>query len=247
MAIPSRQIGWGTEENLLWEVSKQLESLICTAGCGISGVGGTSGTSGVALGTSGTSGQAGTSGTSGITGAAGLDGSSGTSGTTGTAGTAGASGTSGINGIFAAYGAYLSTINQQVAENAVVPVTYNQIDFQSGISIVSNSQITMATSGKYSIAFSFQLANNGGGGAGDEVNIWLRKNNVDVAYSNTKVIVNNNGKFVVAAWNFFVEATAGDYWEIIWSPNNANIILQAQVAGTHPAIPSAILNINQIG
>jgi len=27
MAIPSRQIGWGTEENLLWEISKQLEQL----------------------------------------------------------------------------------------------------------------------------------------------------------------------------------------------------------------------------
>ena len=27
MAIPSRQIGWGTEENLLWQISKQLESL----------------------------------------------------------------------------------------------------------------------------------------------------------------------------------------------------------------------------
>lgn len=27
MAIPSRQIGWGTEENLLWEISKQLEIL----------------------------------------------------------------------------------------------------------------------------------------------------------------------------------------------------------------------------
>jgi hypothetical protein len=28
MAIPSRQIGWGTEENLLYEISKQLEALI---------------------------------------------------------------------------------------------------------------------------------------------------------------------------------------------------------------------------
>ena len=27
MAIPSRQIGWGTEENLLWQISKQMESL----------------------------------------------------------------------------------------------------------------------------------------------------------------------------------------------------------------------------
>lgn len=29
MAIPSRQIGWGPQENLLWEISKQLEKLGC--------------------------------------------------------------------------------------------------------------------------------------------------------------------------------------------------------------------------
>jgi len=28
MAIPSRQIGWGTTDNLLWQISKQLEHLI---------------------------------------------------------------------------------------------------------------------------------------------------------------------------------------------------------------------------
>lgn len=35
MAIPSRQIGWGPQENLLWQISKQLEQL----GCGISNAG----------------------------------------------------------------------------------------------------------------------------------------------------------------------------------------------------------------
>lgn len=29
MAIPSRQIGWGPQENLLWEINKQLERLGC--------------------------------------------------------------------------------------------------------------------------------------------------------------------------------------------------------------------------
>ncbi len=29
MAIPSRQIGWGTQENLLWQISKQLEEMGC--------------------------------------------------------------------------------------------------------------------------------------------------------------------------------------------------------------------------
>jgi hypothetical protein len=28
MAIPNRQIGWGTTDNLLWQISKQLEQLI---------------------------------------------------------------------------------------------------------------------------------------------------------------------------------------------------------------------------
>ena len=57
MAIPSRQIGWSTQENLLWEISKQLEETACNL-CNLSG---TSGTSGI----SGTNGSSGTSGVSG--------------------------------------------------------------------------------------------------------------------------------------------------------------------------------------
>jgi hypothetical protein len=35
MAIPSRQIGWSTQSNLLWEISKELERLTCVmaGGC----------------------------------------------------------------------------------------------------------------------------------------------------------------------------------------------------------------------
>ena len=80
MAIPSRQIGWGTEENLLWQISKQLEA--------INGVAYNSGGSG-GDGTSGSSGTSGGSGTSGSAGTSGLTGSSGSSGVTGTSGLSG--------------------------------------------------------------------------------------------------------------------------------------------------------------
>ena len=80
MAIPSRQIGWGTEENLLWQISKQLEYL--------SGITYNSG-GGSGSGTSGSSGTSGASGTSGSAGTAGLSGSSGSSGLTGTSGLSG--------------------------------------------------------------------------------------------------------------------------------------------------------------
>jgi Collagen triple helix repeat (20 copies) len=78
MAIPSRQIGWGTEENLLWQISKQLESLTgvastITGGTGSSGSSGTSGASGTS-GSAGTAGLSGSSGSSGITGTSGLSG-----------------------------------------------------------------------------------------------------------------------------------------------------------------------------
>lgn len=110
MAIPSRQIGWGTTDNLLWEISKQIESIGCVVACGTSSTG-TSGTSGLSglSGTSGTSGVVGTSGTSGQSGTAGVSGTSGitgTSGLTGTAGTSGVSGTSGASPV-TYYGSFI--------------------------------------------------------------------------------------------------------------------------------------------
>ncbi len=60
MPIPSRQIGWSTQDNLLWQIAKQMEQAGCQL-CDLNDniqhiVGGT--------GTSGTSGLSGTSGTS---------------------------------------------------------------------------------------------------------------------------------------------------------------------------------------
>ena len=95
MAIPSRGIGWGTEENLLWQISKQLEYLSgITYNSGGGSGSGTNGTSGV----SGTSGLTGTSGSAGTAGASGTSGSAGTAGISGTSGSSGVAGTSGLSG-----------------------------------------------------------------------------------------------------------------------------------------------------
>jgi hypothetical protein len=93
MAIPSRQIGWGTTDNLLWEISKQIEAVTGIAANSTgSGTSGTSGVTGLS-GTSGTSGVVGTSGTTGTSGTSGITGSSGTTGTSGNSGTSGTSAT----------------------------------------------------------------------------------------------------------------------------------------------------------
>jgi hypothetical protein len=73
MAIPSRQIGWGTEENLLWQISKQLEAL--TGVTYNSGGGGIVGPQGP-IGPQGPQGVQGLQGVQGETGAQGSAGNS---------------------------------------------------------------------------------------------------------------------------------------------------------------------------
>lgn len=63
MPIPSRQIGWSTQDNLLWQIAKQMEQTgcqLCELNTNIQNIPGGSGTSGI----SGTSGVSGSSGTS---------------------------------------------------------------------------------------------------------------------------------------------------------------------------------------
>jgi hypothetical protein len=53
----------------------------------------------------------------------------------------------------------------------------------------------------------------------------------------------------VAAWNLFVNAAAGDYYELCWYSADSNVYIDASAAASNPArpaIPSVILTVNQI-
>ena len=61
-------------------------------------------------------------------------------------------------------------------------------------------------------------------------------------------LVGNNGKHV-AAWNFFVNAAAGDYFEICWHSSDTEVFINyiaAATTPTRPAIPSVILTVNKV-
>jgi hypothetical protein len=84
------------------------------------------------------------------------------------------------------------------------------------------------------------------------VNIWLNKNGSPMAYTNTKLVVESNAPYKVAAWNFFVDAAANDYYEIMWSSSSTNTKIEYDAAQTingnlHPEIPSIIVTVNQVG
>jgi hypothetical protein len=146
------------------------------------------------------------------------------------------------------YGSFYSTQDQANAGATTAnKITYNTTDISNGVSIASSSRITMDNGGIYNIQFSAQLDKTDSGD--DAVDIWLCKNGSNVANTNTQItLVGNNGKHV-AAWNFVVQAQAGDYYELCWSSADTGVFLNyitSQASPTRPAIPSVILTVTQI-
>jgi hypothetical protein len=129
--------------------------------------------------------------------------------------------------------------------NSVQTFPMESTDFAHNVHIggINSSEIVMDVSGKFNIAFSAQFHQTNGSGV---VNIWLRKNGADVAWSNTKLDINASSPYTVAAWNFFVDAAQYDAYEICWSSSSNHTILESVAAGDYPGVPSVIVTVNQI-
>lgn len=147
--------------------------------------------------------------------------------------------------------AYISAYDTQDQTNAgatsVNLMKFRTTDISRDISIASDTRITMAKGGVYNIQFSAQVFKSGGGNS--NVDIWLRKNGSNVAQSNTEIQVIGNTGRTLAAWNFVVQASAGDYFELAWSSADTGVYLDAvgtQSSPTRPAIPSVILTVTQV-
>lgn len=122
MPIPSRQIGWSTQDNLLWQIAKQMEQTgcqLCELNDNIQTITGTAGTSG----TSGVNGSSGSSGTSGLDSSSGTSGVNGTSGSSGVSGTSGSSGTSYNPPFSPVYGLFAQTANSNVVGGTTTETT----------------------------------------------------------------------------------------------------------------------------
>ena len=151
------------------------------------------------------------------------------------------------------YGSFYDTTTQTATLTATAyPVQFNTTDIANGISIVNNglgnpTRVTIANTGVYDIEFSLQLEKTGGSG-NFVTDIWLRKNEVDIPYTTGKVVLTGsaNASPIVPAWNFVVDAVAGDYYELMWAVSNNNVVILSAVATPpHPAIPSSILTVTQ--
>jgi hypothetical protein len=117
-----------------------------------------------------------------------------------------------------------------------------------GITVVDNSRFTVASAGTYNIQFSAQITDTGNSSP-KTVDIWLAIDGVNVPDSNTQLDINSNNGKIVAAWNFVVEMTAGQYAQILWTATNSSVVLLytgPQTNPTRPAVPSIIVTLTQV-
>lgn len=129
-------------------------------------------------------------------------------------------------------GTYSCSPSQTVASTTITSTSY--------------PKITVAQSGVYNLQFSAQFANTSA--TPYDVDIWLTKNDVNEADSNSQLTVPGkhgtvNGH-ILAAWNFHVEMQANDYVELVWRTENSSVFIEyigAQTNPTRPAIPSVIV------
>jgi len=143
-------------------------------------------------------------------------------------------------------GAFYDTTTQILAANTSASMTFNSITVSDGISVTSNSRLTVTKTGTYNIQFSSQFVPQG---PGSSVYVWLRKNGTNVAYSNTELQLQNSNDAAVAAWNFVETLTVGQYVELIWYPTGGTVNMTAETptpGNGGVGIPSVIVTITQI-
>ncbi len=147
-----------------------------------------------------------------------------------------------------AYGSFYDTTTQSGSANTAYAIKHNNTDFNSKVSIVSGSQITLQEDGTYTIISTQQFVETSGGTA--TISGWLRKNGTDVPNSGTDLRLKGNGDKDLYAINYFVQAQAGDYYELMWSTDDSNVQIQytdTRTNPTRPAVPSVTTTVNRVG
>jgi hypothetical protein len=194
------------------------------------------------VGAQGPTGATGNTGPTGAQGSPGAPGTPGAQGAPGTNGFNGQNGQNGLNGLVPAYGSFRDTTTQQVdAVNTPKAMTFNQITpgvngvTSSGVSVEFSSHIKVARTGTYNVQFSAQLTKTDSGN--DIMDIWLRRNGVDVPMSNSEITITASLR-QVATSNYIIDLAAGDYIELMYSSADLATRILAIAPGTNPTRPA---------
>lgn len=143
------------------------------------------------------------------------------------------------------YGSFYDTTRQDAAVvNTAYAVTFNTTATAYATYIgTPTSRVYVDVAGVYNFEFSLQLDKTSG--STGYIWVWARVNGTDVPNSATRLAIQGTSAETVAAWNFLLDLNAGDYFQLMWAVDDANIHISVEAATAFcPAIPSAILTVS---
>lgn len=148
------------------------------------------------------------------------------------------------------YGAFSDFTDQLAAlANTSYAVTFNTVDYASGISVVSGSRITVSETGVYNFQWSGQFNNTLS--QEHDVRVWIKLNGNNLAGSTGFIAIPGSHGGIdghaVVGWNYFISLNAGEYLELYWQADNTSVSLQTYAAGaTFPSTASVVATINRV-
>jgi len=146
------------------------------------------------------------------------------------------------------YGAFQSVVDQTAASvNTPYAMTLGTLDYANGVTVASNSRITVADAGIWNLQWSGQFTNTDS--QIHDVRVWLKINGTSVTGSTGYIsIPNSHGGIsghLIAGWNYYVSLNANDYVEIWWETDNTSISIQHFAAsGNYPSTASVVATIS---
>ncbi len=149
------------------------------------------------------------------------------------------------------HGAFQDSTDQTAANTTTAyAVTFNTTDFSNGVTIASNSRITVLDAGIWNLQFSIQFKNTTNDS--QDVDIWFRKNGTNIDNSNSRFNLSprkssGDPSHLIAAMNFFPSLSANDYLEIMWRVSDIGVSIEhygTSTSPTRPAVPSAIVTMS---
>ena len=153
----------------------------------------------------------------------------------------------------APYGAFQDSTDQTAANTTTAyAVTFDTTDYSNGVYLSNSSRLNVRNYGIYNIQFSIQLKNTTNDS--QDTDIWFRKNGTNVAGSNSRFSMparksTGDPSHLIAAMNYFLEMTAGDYVEIMWRVSDIGVSIEqypTSTSPTRPSIPSAIATLHYV-
>ena len=133
--------------------------------------------------------------------------------------------------------------------NTSYAITWDNTEIANGISIVSSSQLTVIESGLYQFDVTLQLQSNSG--VDKNVRFWFKKNGTNIPNTTRIITVSINTAYTPISLSDFFSLAAGDYIELWWQSDSANVALVTVAAGgtapnDYPAAPAGVIAVSQI-